>query len=361
MDVAVLGATGDVGRQVCTQLVERQVLPTTSRLQLVGRPDGSSARAVHGLRADLIDAYDEHAPVLDVALDPADVVADVVVVAAGRTIPPRSDGTPPSRGALAEQNSAVFRAYADALAAHGSGSEVVVVVSNPVELGVAIMAQRLGRHRVIGMGAWLDTLRFRREIAVELGVRRHRVGGFVGGQHGDDAVPLWSTVRISGLDVAERERAVARLRGPRTLRTFPAEIADAKARLTALASQDMAAAFALIDTWPPDLRVVARPWMTHQSGAKTAAGTASATIDLLETVLDGRDIVVAGQVALAGEVSVGGAPVHGVLGVPVVLGPEGWGRVLLDPLPADEDARLAQAGAAIGAAAAPWTDGQGAR
>lgn len=356
MDVAVLGATGDVGRQVCTQLVERQVLPTTSRLQLVGRPDGSSARAVHGLRADLVDAYDEHAPLLDVALDPADVVADVVVVAAGRTVPPRSDGTPPSRAALAQENAAVFRAYADALAAHGSGSEVVVVVSNPVELGVAIMARRLGRHRVVGMGAWLDTLRFRREIAVQLGVRRHRVGGFVGGQHGDDAVPLWSTVRISGLDVAERERAVARLRGPRTLATFPAEIADAKARLTALASRDMAAAFALIDTWPPDLRVVARPWMTHQSGAKTAAGTASATIDLLETVLDGRDIVVAGQVALAGEVTVGGAPVHGVLGVPVVLGPEGWGRVLLDPLPVDEDTRLAQAGAAIAAAAAPWTD-----
>lgn len=355
MDVAVLGATGDVGRQVCTQLVERQVLPTTSRLQLVGRPGGSSGRAVHGLRADLVDAYDEHAPVLDVALDPADVVADVVVVAAGRTVPPRSDGVPPSRAELAAENAAVFRAYADALAAHGSGSEVVVVVSNPVELGVAVMAERLGRHRVIGMGAWLDTLRFRREIAVQLGVRRHRVGGFVGGQHGDDAVPLWSTVRISGLDVAERERAVARLRGGRTLATFPAEVARAKADLLALAATDIADAFALIDSWPPDLRALARPWMTHQSGAKTATGTASATIDLLETVLDGRDIVVAGQVALAGEATVGGAAVHGVLGVPVVLGPEGWGHVLLDPLPADEDGRLAEAAAAIAAGSAPWT------
>ena len=249
----------------------------------------------------------------------------------------------------------MFRAYADALAAHGSGSEVVVVVSNPVELGVAVMAERLGRHRVVGMGAWLDTLRFRREIAVQLGVRRHRVGGFVAGQHGDDAVPLWSTVRISGLDVAERERAVARLRGDRTLATFPAEIARAKTDLLELAATDIAEAFALIDTWPPDVRALARPWMTHQSGAKTAAGTASATIDLLETVLDGREIVVAGQVALDGEVTVGGAPVDGVLGVPVVLGPEGWTRVLLDPLPPDEDARLAEAAAAIAAACAPWT------
>ena len=355
MDVAVLGATGDVGRQICTQLVERQVLPPTSRLQLVGRPGGASGRAVHGLRTDLVDAYDEHAPLLDVALDPDDVVADVVVVAAGRTPPPTSDGVPASRAELAADNAAVFRAYADALAAHGSGSEVVVVVSNPVELGVAILAERLGRHRVIGMGAWLDTLRFRRELAVSLGVRRHRVGGFVGGQHGEDAVPLWSTVRISGLDVDERERAVARLRAGRTLATFPAEVADAKAQLMAVASRDIAAAFALIDTWPPDLRVVARPWMTHQSGAKTATGTASATIDLVETILDGREIVVAGQVALAGEASVGGSPVHGVLGVPVVVGPEGWTRVLLDPLPPDEDARLAQAAAAVAAGSAPWT------
>lgn len=355
MDVAVLGATGDVGRQICTQLVERQVLPTTSRLQLVGRPGGASGRAVHGLRADLVDAYDEHAPVLDVALDPDDVVADVVVVAAGRTVPPRSGGVPPSRTELADANAAVFRAYADALAAHGSGSEVVVVVANPVELGVAIMAERLGRHRVVGMGAWLDTLRFRREVAVQLGVRRHRVGGFVAGQHGDDAVPLWSTVRISGLDVAERERAVARLRGARTLTTFPVEIQQAKTDLLDVAATDVAAAFALIDSWPPDLRALARPWMTHQSGAKTATGTASATIDLLETVLDGREMVVAGQVALAGEVAVGGAPVHGVLGVPLVLGPEGWTRVLLDALPPDEDARLAAAAGAIAAGAAPWT------
>ena len=59
----MIGATGDVGRQVCTQLVERQVLPPTSRLQLVGRRGGASSRAVHGLRADLVDAYDEHAPI----------------------------------------------------------------------------------------------------------------------------------------------------------------------------------------------------------------------------------------------------------------------------------------------------------
>jgi len=353
MDVAVLGATGDVGRQVCTQLVERRVLPTTSRLQLVGRPGGRSGRAVHGLATDLVDAYDEHAPMLDVALDPRDVVADVVVVCAGRTIVPEP-GEVPDRAGLARDNMAVFEQYARALAEHGTGREVVVVVSNPVELGVAVMSRWLGRHRVIGMGAWLDTLRFRREVAVSIGVRRHRVGGFVVGQHGDDVVPLWSTVRIAGLDEDERRRAVADVRGARQLDAFDAELAKVKAELVALASSDMGAAFRLIDEWPPDLRLAARPWMTQQSGAKTASGTASATIDLVDTVLDGRDIVVAGQVVLDGEVVLEDRPVRGVLGVPVVLGPEGWTQVLLPGLAPDEERRLAVVADRIDAGLAPW-------
>ena len=94
--------------------------------------------------------------------------------------------------------------------------------------------------------------------------------------------------------------------------------------------------------------------MTHQSGAKTAAGTASATIDLVDTVLDGRDIVVAGQVALDGEVR---GPHAGVMGVPVVLGPEGWTRVLLDEPAPDEARRLAEVSDRIDQANAPWLGG----
>ncbi|MFT4108398.1 malate dehydrogenase [Propionicimonas sp.] len=353
MDVAVIGATGDVGRQVCVQLIERRIVPTSSRLQLVARADGPSAHAAYGLRADLVDAYAEHTPLIDVALDPSEVVADVVVMTAGRTIPATPGGTVDRRG-LAAGNIEVFRSYASALADHGSGHEVVIVVSNPVELGVAVFAQVLGRHRVIGMGAWLDTLRFRREIATSLGIRRQSVGGFVAGQHGDDLVPLWSSVRITGLTPDERAHAVGALRGRRSLDDFGAEVEHAKLVLSELAVTDMRAAFDAIDEWPPDLRAVARPWLTHQSGAKTASGTAGATVDLVEVVLDGREIVVAGQVALDGEASVGGVGVRGVAGVPAVLGPEGWTRILLDPLAPDESRRLAASIERITRALAEW-------
>jgi len=352
VDVAVLGATGDVGRQVCTQLIERQVLPVTSRLQLVGRADGSSARAAYGLRADLIDAYDERMPLIDVALDPADVVADIVIAAAGRTIP--ADGSL-GRDQLAAANVETFRSYADALARYGSGHEVVVVVTNPVELGVAVFAERLGRHRVIGMGAWLDTLRFRREIALTLGVRRQQVAGFAVGQHGDDVVPLWSTVRIHGLDADERAAKLQAVRGPRTLATFPAELAAAKSDLLDVAGTDMHQAFRLVDELAPDLRAALRPWLIHGSGAKTAVGTAGATVELVDTLTDGRDILVAGQVSLDREVH----DLVGVVGVPVVIGPAGWRQVILDDLPPDEQQRFLEAADAIDKTLAPWGLGRG--
>ncbi|MFZ2751728.1 MAG: hypothetical protein WAZ15_15660, partial [Propioniciclava sp.] len=155
MDVAVIGAAGAIGRQVCVQLIERRIVPVSSRLQLVGRAGSDSASAVHGLRADLIDAYAEHAPLIDVALRPEEVVADVVVMAAGRTIPSRPGATI-DRRALAADNRALFHSYAAALARDGGGHEVVIVVSNPVELAVSVFAEALGRHRVVGMGAWLD-------------------------------------------------------------------------------------------------------------------------------------------------------------------------------------------------------------
>lgn len=356
MDVAVIGATGDVGRAVCADLIRSRVIDATSRLQLVGRREGRSGIAAYGLRSDLIDAFDEHAPVIDVATSPDDVSADIIVFAAGATVPVDASQLV-DREALARQNLEVFRTYARALRDHGTGQEIVIVVSNPVELGVAVLAEALGRHRVIGMGAWLDTLRFRREIAADLGIRRQRVSGFVAGQHGDGAVPLWSSVRLAGSDPHERAELIARVRGDRTLDVFAAEVSESRARLAAIGAVDPAAAFELVESLRPGVRGVVRPYLTHTSGAKTVNGTAAATVDLVDAVLDGREIVVAGQVSLDGEVTVGGAPLHGVLGVPVVIGPEGWSHVLLDRLAPDEETRLAEIHAHIQASIAAWTSG----
>ena len=320
-EIAVIGATGDVGRAIVAEAIHERVLPPTARLQLVGRADGRNAGKLLGLVSDLTDAYAEVAPKLEVVLEPEQVTADVVVMAAGVTL--ASNIT--SRAELAQTNLPIFHRYARALAEHGHGHEVVLIVSNPVELGVQVFSQYLDRHRVVGIGAHSDTLRFRRELANELGIRRQRVQAFVVGEHGDGLVPLWSSVRIHGLDADQHLETVSSLRRGRSIMQFPDEVKQHKQSVWACLQEGrVREAFDRVDRLPPDLRVVLRPYVTHVSGAKTAAATAAVTLDLIRTLLEGREAVVAGQVQLDGEFH----DLHAPLGVPIVVSPQGWTRVV---------------------------------
>ena len=337
MDVAVLGASGDCGREIAAELVAARLLAPTERLQLVGRQNGPSAQVLHGLVCDLTDAHAEHVPELDVALSPEEVVADVWIVAAGQTMPTQG-GKVIDRDTLATGNAEVFSAYAQALAKNGQGTELVVIVSNPVELGVAIFAEAIGRDRVIGIGAYQDTLRFRREIAADLGIRRQRVGGFMLGEHGAAQVPLWSGVTIHGLGQDETAETIQGLRRGSEAMDFDSLCAAARAHVQALVAKgEVAEAFAWMDTLSPDARVVLKPFITHVSGAKTVRATANVTVDLVSTILNGHDVLVAGQVqVLPGEFY----DLTGPIGVPVIVGHGGLRRVVELPLTESELLRM---------------------
>lgn len=352
MDVAILGASGDCGREIAAQLVASRLLAPTERLQLVGRAGGASEQTLYGLVTDLIDAYAEYVPDLDVALHPKDVVADLWVVAAGQT--PPTNGGHVDRNQLARNNARIFSEYAQALATYGQGTEVVVIVSNPVELGVALFARAIGRDRVIGIGAYQDTLRFRREIAWDLGVRRQRVGGFMIGEHGDSQVPIWSSVVVHGMGKNELERAVTRLRRGTEPLDFQNLIGEARETLGHLVAEGrIREAFAHADTLPPDVRVVVKPFVTHLSGAKTVMATANVTVDLLQMVLDGREVLVAGQVALEPGEFYG---LTGPLGVPIIASPSGVMRVVEIPLTSGEETQVRQLSGDITAKVTGWID-----
>ena len=62
MDVAIIGAAGACGRQLAAQVLQRQIVPTTDRLQLVGHGGGLSERELWGLRSDLEDAFGDWSP-----------------------------------------------------------------------------------------------------------------------------------------------------------------------------------------------------------------------------------------------------------------------------------------------------------
>jgi malate dehydrogenase len=335
MDVSVIGASGDCGREIVAQLVGLGALNPSERLQLVGREQGRSGQVLFGLCSDLSDAYAEKAPILDVALRAEDIVADVIVMTAGATV----GGKVTSRSQLASTNLPMFESYAKAIAQHGYGHEVVIIVTNPVELAVEVFSRHLGRHRVIGVGAYSDTLRFRREIAADLGVRRQLVQGFVVGEHGERMVPLWSTVKIHGMTSDELRATRRRIQRDRAIQNFYEEVISEKQLVMALIKKgNIPEAYRYVDSLAPDLRVLLKPFVTHLSGAKTVAATANVTVDLVQNLLQGREIVVSGQVQLAGEFY----DIHTPLGVPIVVTPSGWSRVVSLQLWAEEAEMLQQ-------------------
>ncbi len=333
MDVSIIGASGDCGREIVRQLLDFRVLSPSERLQLVGRASGQSAQTLYGLCSDLTDAYAEIAPELDVALHPEEIVGDVIVMSAGVTLQQGSKVT--SRDDLAQINLPLFHSYAKAIKQYGHGHEIILIVTNPVELAVEVFSHYLGRRRVIGIGAYSDSLRFRREIANDIGVRRQLVQGFVVGEHGDAMVPLWSSVRIYGMEREELRSISKRLRGERKISQFPDEVSREKqVVINYLQQQKIREAFNYVDHLPPDLRVVIKPHVTHLSGAKTIAATANVTVDLVRSLVGGQEIVVSGQVQVDGEFY----DIHTCIGVPIIVTPMGWTRVV--PLQLWEDEAL---------------------
>ena len=347
MDISVIGASGDVGTETVNQLLAGRVLTPSERLQLVGRVEGKSSSKLFGLQSDLSDAYAEVTPELEVVLTPEKIRGDIVILAVGAPVTAPNQ----TRNDLARLNLPVFRRYAQAIAAHGNGQELVLVVSNPVELAVEVFSQYLGRHRVIGVGGYSDSLRFRREIAHDLGVRRQLVHAFVVGEHGDNMIPLWSSVRIFGRNEAQAVADVARLRGERVTARFPAEVDEHRtAVMEYLRQGKVREAFERVDQLPADLRVVLRPYITMLSGAKTSIATANVIVDLVRTLVEGREVVVCGQVRLDGELS----DLHVPVGVPVVIDARGWTQVVPLELWADEAQLLARAAEGLSERIRDW-------
>jgi malate dehydrogenase len=330
--LAIVGAFGTVGRQLTHLVLNSGLLPSSGRLQLITRPAGAGADQLFGFRADLLDADVDGAPEIEVGVGPEMLDADIVVMLAGQTLP-HDPASHVDRAALAASNAEIFHSYARAAAARGR-LPVVLVQSNPVELGVAVFCQYLDRHRVLGLGAVNDTQRLRRELAITCGVRRPDVQTLMVGQHGDNLVPLWSQTRVRGWSADEIATAVGAIRGGRHLSDFPDEIRAARSTVLALLiAGDIAGAREAITALPPGVRSAVKPFFIHYTnGRSTEASTAAAVHSVLESVLHADYRVLPAQVKLAGEF----ANIHGVVGVPVLQTIDGWSGIV-DPGIADDE------------------------
>ena len=344
MNIAIIGAGGSIGRQIAHMIVSERLLTCNERLILCGNPRGNSSKSLFGFSVDLMDAYAEICPQLDVIFDPKNIKGDLIIMAGGATLSVDQNTNQLNRDHLASQNIPVFKQYAHALAEQGHGNEIVICISNPNELAVAVFAGYLGKKRVIGMGAFLDSLRFRKEIAQDLNIRRQRIHGFMVGEHGSNMIPLWSSIHIFGYSEKALEEVIHKMRGDCQTAVFPQEVKKATQRLKQMVLEgEVRKAYRLIDQYPPDIRTAVKPFITHFSGSKTVMGTARAAMDFIRTIMMGNDALIAGQIKLEGEFH----GIHGIMGVPFVIGNQGVERVIELPITDEEKDLLSQCAKSI--------------
>lgn len=340
MKLAIIGATGSCGRQVAAQLLERGTLPTEGSLHLIGHAGGAHESELWGLRSDLHDAFADRAPHIEVGTDVASTQADVIVMMAGATV--TKDTT--DRAQLAAINYRIFSDAAEDVSRMTSGP-TVIIQSNPVELAMDIFANIVPRHRLLGAAAWSDSLRFRREIAADLGIKRPMVDAEMWGQHGDHLVPIWSGVRARGVEQSRFDELVGRATAGRALADFPEEIRSTRDHALTLIKQNaIGAAYSFIQQQQPDVRAAIKPFFTHfTAGRTTELATAHAVADVVGFLAGGMRATIPAQVILDNEWPGLGGP----LAVPVLMEPHGWSQVVLENISPDERRALEDAMVAI--------------
>ena len=123
--------------------------------------------------------------------------ADLILISAGE---PRTPGVKMTRRDLAAQNAKIVKQVSEATISKNPEAKYIVI-TNPVD-AMAMVCKKYSKAKfVISTGTNLESLRFRSKLAQTLEVPVSAVKGWVGGEHGDAAVPLWSTVKIFGLPV----------------------------------------------------------------------------------------------------------------------------------------------------------------
>jgi len=321
--VAVVGASGAMGRQIAMSLAARRrefFGLGRMALQLVGSRDDNSLGTLMGLCSELRDGYDESCPDLEVMLDLEAVQADIIVMAAGATL----SNNFRTHTELARANADIFAQHASKLF-QANRRSLVIIVSNPTEFGVDTFVNAgYDPKQVLGAGSFLDSLRFRREIASELGVSRQHVSGLVLGVNGLSMVPCWSTVRLAAFKSAEKQEHLERLKeeglarmpiDTESLRVLAYEVRD-----LAIAG-DALAANAIVNKQPPDARAALRRYLTFFAGPNyPRVGSAQAVVRIIKEITDGGQVISAAQIHMDGTFL--GISGH-ALGAPVIVSSRG--------------------------------------
>lgn len=136
--------------------------------------------------------------------------SDVVVITSGI---PRKPGM--TREDLIGTNAGIVRGVAENILKH-SPNAIIIVISNPMDTMtyLALQATGLPKNRIIGMGGTLDSSRFKYQLSQHLGSSPADLNAVVIGGHGDTTmIPLmrfatWNSVPVTKFLSADKQKQI---------------------------------------------------------------------------------------------------------------------------------------------------------
>ena len=210
--------------------------------------------------------------------------SDVVVVTSGI---PRKPGM--TREELIGVNAGIVKTVTENVLAH-SPNAVLVIVSNPMDTMTYLTFKESGlsKHRVIGMGGALDSARFRTYLSLALERPSNDIHGMVIGGHGDTTmIPLTRLATYNGI---------------------PFENVLDQSTLDKVAADTM----------------VGGKTLTGMLGTSAWYAPGAAVAYLVDSILHDQKRIIPCSVYLEGEY--GHSDI--CIGVPVVVGKNGWEKII---------------------------------
>ena len=210
--------------------------------------------------------------------------SDVVVVTSGI---PRKPGM--TREELIGVNAGIVKTVTENVLAH-SPNAVIVIVSNPMDTMTYLTFKESGlsKHRVIGMGGALDSARFRTYLSLAVERPSNDIHGMVIGGHGDTTmIPLTRLATYNGI---------------------PFENLLDQSILDKVAADTM----------------VGGKTLTGMLGTSAWYAPGAAVAYLVDSILHDQKRIIPCSVFLEGEY--GQADI--CIGVPVVVGKNGWEKII---------------------------------
>jgi malate dehydrogenase len=138
--------------------------------------------------------------------------SDVVVITSGL---PRKPGM--TREELIGVNAGIVKGVCENLLKH-SPNAIIIVISNPMDTmtQLALTSTGLPKNRIIGMGGTLDSARFKYQLSQHLGCSPADLNAVVVGGHGDTTmIPLirlatWNSVPVTKFLSAEQQEKIVK-------------------------------------------------------------------------------------------------------------------------------------------------------